>query len=241
MPIATATTVTVPTTTHLGSVQGSYINFASTQTLTSLTLFKNSNATWANWVMFDNEAYGFYVDGVNVTVSRYFTGDILEFSLSGSTAATVKIFNLGDASPTIATAVNSWSYEPATHITTLAIVDSNAFVTVDWNPPDDGGDGGGDGGGSTATPTPGPTATPTPSPGPSGEPVPSPMPTPDSANINPIGLIAVLAVIALIVCSIINEYNSKPSIKNARKKLRRQNGIPLKRPKRKKQKSWFGD
>ena len=221
MPIATATTVTVPTTTHLGSVQGSYINFASTQTLTSLTLFKNSNATWANWVMFDNEAYGFYVDGVNVTVSRYFTGDILEFSLSGSTAATVKIFNLGDASPTIATAVNSWSYEPATHITTLAIVDSNAFVTVDWNPPDDG---------VAVDPPPPPPPSP-----------PSPMPTPDSANINPIGLIAVLAVIALIVCSIINEYNSKPSIKNARKKLRRQNGIPLKRPKRKKQKSWFGD
>jgi len=128
IPNVYAHTITVPPTAHFGFGTGDYINFDAEQTFG--TVYRE-NGMW----YFDN--YGLQVENANLTVSKYFTDNQLNFILTApsSTISTTKVYCDGKGKPVTLTGASSWSYNIATKIATITVTHSSSQeVTLDWAP-----------------------------------------------------------------------------------------------------------
>jgi hypothetical protein len=175
-------------------IGNSYLSFNTQTTLTSYKQVDDSNSTWKNYLFLSQ--YGFNVENANLTLTRFFTGKILEFSTIGVSPVTIKVYNPDESSPEAVSAVSTWSYEPTTHITTLTLTDANVYVVVNWNPASNGNGGGNYN--SSPSPSPSPTVNPSPSPMPYS---PTSLTSPVASNVFIVAAILIVIVIAGIVLS----------------------------------------
>jgi hypothetical protein len=115
---------------YYGLGKNSYINFASTQTFTSLYHESISNATYGDFWFFDN--YGIQVQNCNVTVNTWFSDNILNLTLNGypGTTGNVNLY-VGDLGSFVAVAGASvWNYNDTDQVVRISVINPNDSVVL---------------------------------------------------------------------------------------------------------------
>ena len=128
IPLVLAHTITVPTTVHFGlTTYGTYINFNTAKTFNNV--YRENNY----WYF---DGYGFQVQNANMSISNFFTGNKLVFTVSAPSGTSTTEIYCGDRSkPGRVTGAKSWSYNKNTKICTVTVQHSSpATVTLDWSP-----------------------------------------------------------------------------------------------------------
>ena len=119
-------TVTVPATAYFGYGTGAYTNFQSQQTFTSV--YRESDMWYFN-------DYGLNVENANLTVTKYFDNEELDFTVDAGAGetSTSKIYcaNLGE--PYKLEGVRDWEYDGSTRIVTVHVDhQSSEDVKIYW-------------------------------------------------------------------------------------------------------------
>lgn len=120
--------VHVPTTCHFGFASDSYVSFSSSKIFDSVS---RESGFW-----FFND-YGFQIVNGNVSISNYFVGDQLTFSLDASDSCEVDVYvsSLGEPSTVWVNDVESDDYTFNESTTLLGFeVDEGLYVfVVSWS------------------------------------------------------------------------------------------------------------
>ena len=129
-------TVTVPATAYFGYGTGTYTNFQSQQTFN--TVYRESDMWYFN-------DYGLNVENANLTVTKYFDNEELDFTVDAGAGqtSTSKIYcaNLGE--PYKLEGVRDWEYDGSARLVTVHVDhESSEDVKVYWGATAGGGGGG---------------------------------------------------------------------------------------------------
>jgi hypothetical protein len=228
LTLASAHTITVPPTNIFGlPLYNTRIGFSSVQSFDTVYRTADNNASFPSWLFIDG--YGLQTVNLNITITRFFTGKILEYTITGTSGGVLSIYNPLDADPYAVVGESSYSYNPTSHILTINLPNVGA-ASVDWNTPTSGGGGGGSTPAPSSTPIPStpPGSTPPsndggggvmPTPSLSGPPyIPNPQEAGISSDLMMYGEIGVLATIAVAAIAGVN--SRQPSLQTARNNLR---------------------
>jgi len=249
--LASAHNLTIPPNTFLGSpLFNTKIGFTTTQTFSDVYRTGDANSTWQSWWFIDG--YAFQAVNLNISITQFFVADVLEFSVTGTNAGVLKVYNPSDGEPVTATGVSTYTFDPATAITTLNYPVAGTF-TVDWNAINNGGSGGD----STPAPSTNPDSTATPDNSgnnnnnnngggggalPTATPITGPPYIPDSSVVPPdfmlYGEIGVLAIIGVVAIAGVSTHQTS-TYSQARRNMKRKAPI-LGAGKRKKRKNLLG-
>lgn len=132
--LSVSASVQIPTTTKLGFGNGCYLGFAETMNFTVAYQEDSSNATYPDfWFLGNATVYGFHLTNCNATVDEFFNGEVLNMTLTQTSAATasVKVYTASADEPNSILSATTKAYNSTSGVSTVTVANPVSTV-VTW-------------------------------------------------------------------------------------------------------------